>query len=434
MADEDPTARPLPGDRRRQAVASLRGYDYQIWRTIEAWLQLKNGETLFLECAEDFDTVQSDGTATATQVKDSQTPLSLSSSDALDAIANYIDLKSRTPSPVTFAFITRGRIAQERGLETEPGISLWRKAAAGDETAASKVRTYLLGVLDQRSGAKTFLNTRGPLELIRDLFQNMYWLTDEPDSSLVQQSVRSYLIYYGEKLGRPATASAGVMNSLHAYCWEVILRSQPSERRLTRADFLYHFDMATSVRVPLRDTVLNALAGQVIQGSGQVSPLLLEIGPVYWIEGTPPLPDPVLPREATINDVLRGLSEGKPALLAGSAGKGKTTAAKLIASRSARPCLWMQLSGRTNDFTERAMNAAAIEIQAVRSKRLIVVDDLPSEPGVTQPIWTALELLHRATVLTGSSLVLTTRALPRERVDSRLTLDWLECLDRAGLH
>ena len=38
------------------------------------------------------------------------------------------------------------------------------------------------------------------------------------------------------------------------------------------------------------------------------------------------------------------------------------------------------------------MNAAAIEIQAVRAKRLIVVDDLPSEPGVTQPVDSARAL------------------------------------------
>jgi len=46
MGYQDHPARLLYGDSDRQAVASLRGYDYQIWRAVEAWIPLRDGETL----------------------------------------------------------------------------------------------------------------------------------------------------------------------------------------------------------------------------------------------------------------------------------------------------------------------------------------------------------------------------------------------------
>ena len=58
----------LNADPKRQAHNSLRGYLYQIWHSVNAWLDLNEDEILYLEGAEDFDTV-SDDTATAVQVK-----------------------------------------------------------------------------------------------------------------------------------------------------------------------------------------------------------------------------------------------------------------------------------------------------------------------------------------------------------------------------
>ena len=41
------------GDVARQAVAALRGYAFQLYGSVLAWLELKEGEDLFLEVAED---------------------------------------------------------------------------------------------------------------------------------------------------------------------------------------------------------------------------------------------------------------------------------------------------------------------------------------------------------------------------------------------
>ena len=52
--------KPLKADPKRQAHASIKGYRYQIWCSVEAWLELAEDETLYLEGAEDFEIV-SDG-------------------------------------------------------------------------------------------------------------------------------------------------------------------------------------------------------------------------------------------------------------------------------------------------------------------------------------------------------------------------------------
>ena len=48
----------LGSNKKRQAVDVLRGYIYQIWHSVHAWLGLSDEEILFLEGAEDFDIIE----------------------------------------------------------------------------------------------------------------------------------------------------------------------------------------------------------------------------------------------------------------------------------------------------------------------------------------------------------------------------------------
>ena len=80
----------LVGDKRRQATDSIRGYVYQAYQSVLAWMRLGKDEVLFLEGAEDFDVHSADG-VTATQVKDTagSGTLTLRSGDAVAAINNF---------------------------------------------------------------------------------------------------------------------------------------------------------------------------------------------------------------------------------------------------------------------------------------------------------------------------------------------------------
>lgn len=49
-----PSKKTPQGNPSREAIASLRGYVYQIYQSALAWTELKDDEILYLEVAEDF--------------------------------------------------------------------------------------------------------------------------------------------------------------------------------------------------------------------------------------------------------------------------------------------------------------------------------------------------------------------------------------------
>jgi hypothetical protein len=56
-------------DPAREAVAAMRGFSYQMLRSVQVWIELGEDEVLVLEGAEDLDIVKH-GYATVEQVKD----------------------------------------------------------------------------------------------------------------------------------------------------------------------------------------------------------------------------------------------------------------------------------------------------------------------------------------------------------------------------
>lgn len=88
----------LSGDSKRQANDSIRGYHYQMWKSVHAWLDLKEDEILFIEGAEDFDIV-GNAEATTVQVKNTKANITLRSQSVVDAIAHYWKLRKTNPHP-----------------------------------------------------------------------------------------------------------------------------------------------------------------------------------------------------------------------------------------------------------------------------------------------------------------------------------------------
>jgi hypothetical protein len=84
--------------------------------------------------------------ATAVEVKNSLTRISLASHDARDAILHFWQLQRSTGGSARFQFLTRGGIATEQGsiLNRRPGIELWREAAAGSHASCELLRAFLL--------------------------------------------------------------------------------------------------------------------------------------------------------------------------------------------------------------------------------------------------------------------------------------------------
>jgi len=187
-------SRSLVGEPARQAIDSILGYDYQIVRTVEAWLQLGADEKIYIERAADYAVIGPRG-AVATQVKNSPSTITLNSGDVRDTVRNYWTLRERNVGRkhISLRFLTRGRIGKEQNsqLGSEKGIELWRKAAAGDDTVARLVAGHLI----EQGGSGSFLSFLRNCDGVRlreELFSQIEWVTEEPSIEAARIAVSRY--------------------------------------------------------------------------------------------------------------------------------------------------------------------------------------------------------------------------------------------------
>lgn len=120
----------------RDAWPAIRGYVYQVDRTILSWLKLTPGEALELECGEDIDKLAPsvypggpDLQRTLEQVKCLDRSITLRSQSTREALCSYADHTRANPLlPLRFRFLTNANPGEEnpsRPLLYVPGIGLW---------------------------------------------------------------------------------------------------------------------------------------------------------------------------------------------------------------------------------------------------------------------------------------------------------------------
>jgi hypothetical protein len=106
------------GDPATRAVASLRGYAYQLYVSGLAWLNVRADQYLYLEVAKDYAIVAADALR-AIEVKDTPfASITINSEDVRDTLDHFVDLVERNPKRrVDLRFLCTGscRRAQERG-------------------------------------------------------------------------------------------------------------------------------------------------------------------------------------------------------------------------------------------------------------------------------------------------------------------------------
>ena len=258
------TIQPLKADPKRQANDSLRGYLYQIWHSVDAWLDLGEDEVLYLEGAEDFDRI-SDDTATVVQVKDTKRPITLRSPEVNDAINNYWDLRTKNPSlkvkfrfltrsnywdlrtknpslKVKFRFLTRSQIGAEQGApfgENQQGLRLWGRCS-GDEATITKISEFLQNEGKISEEVADFLKKAEPQQIYEQLIEPIAWETESKPASFVEKSISDKLALHGHGYGIFPSEANKVVDSLLKEVWSVA--TQEENRVLTRVRFLEIFE------------------------------------------------------------------------------------------------------------------------------------------------------------------------------------------------
>lgn len=368
----DPGNQRIVGDAAREAVASLRGYAYQVYASALAWLDLPPGSEMHLEVAEDF-AVAAAGSLDAVQVKDVQGTISLASKQARDAISAFVRLAKDNPArAVRLTLMTTASVTTERNLEHRtgeiPGIERWRAAAQGGDLG--NLREVLLH-LDLHPDALAFIRERDDERLRRELLRRIEWRCGEGDiGDLAARFENRVAEVCLEDYGVPWAESPRFAAMLLLHVLRVCSRS--GSRVCTHQALQNLLSSSTQVSTPRRvhDAMMAALAGAL--GASAVS---LGATGEWEAEAEIPLPDDLIPRAALVERVgsaLRAVSFG---LLHAGSGMGKTALARLAARAVGGH--WSVLDLRYRSQEEAGEQLLRYARRPADGRHGLIADDVP---------------------------------------------------------
>ena len=394
----------LKADPKRQAHNQLGGYYYQILHSVDAWLDLADNEVLYLEGAEDFDTL-SDDVATAVQVKDTKHNITLRSQEVTDAINNYWELRNNDPHSdrrVKFRLLTRSKIGTERGNPLGAGkhaLEVWGRCS-GDDQSIKKLSEFLLAEGKISKEVKEFLKKSEPQEIYEQLNEPITWETGSKSASFVEQSINHKLVLHGNQLGFLPSESKKVVGPLINEAWKVA--TQKENRMLTKVHFLEIFEEQTTQSVStshLRHLLMQATNTSDVGFQSHSSTL----------NGIPPLYPDVTPRTELLADIQANLQTENIAIIHGGAGRGKTTLAKQTANEIYGSWFWLDFTTCNSSQAAQLLQQLAIEIRDRSSPVNIVLDDINLHPQQLREYEEILGVVVYRVLERGAKLLITSQ-------------------------
>ncbi|MDB6067477.1 MAG: hypothetical protein JWR26_3685 [Pedosphaera sp.] len=321
----DPKPTPLTGDPARQADALHKGLVYQIWRSVEAWINLADNELLFLEGAEDYDVV-SNTSGTAVQVKATVGNITLRSEAIISALNTFWLIKNNHPDKqISLHFITTSLITTEQGNPfggDTKGLEVWKECAETKDTLlVEKLRLFLTtdlivsAQLDKQGAGDAatpklsllkYLKTTSTAVVLDELITHITWKTGSEDSDVVKESVAICLRAFGERQRLRPNECDPAKDHLFRIVAETASKKQG--RVLSRDQFRLEFEEATSKRYSASELAsLTAGAGLLQQAVSDsfVSGGDLVIAAAALVQmGVPSLPPDFVKRASLVNAVL----------------------------------------------------------------------------------------------------------------------------------
>jgi hypothetical protein len=371
----------LAGDKRRQATDSIRGYVYQAYQSVLAWMRLGQDEVLFLEGAEDFD-VHSADSVTATQVKDTagSGTVTLRSGDAVAAINNFWRHQQSNPDKtVSLRFLTTALPGREKRSEfggIATGIEYWSAAKRDEALSLEPLRSLLLSLTLEPSLAD-FLRRSADRAIRKDLVCRIDWDTGSKPIDGLVAAIKDELVCFGASQGIDSYHSEKVRDTLLRRIADLL--SSGGERRLSKADFVREFDQATMEWMSRQEAAM--LRGTMTQ----ITPLF-QIAPNSMIAGLNTAPkvlgaplrliEGAASRTDLVNNLTGVLRRHGVLFLRGSTGLGKTSLGQLLIDKIGGEWVWAGFRGRDSRQIADHLRRAAFEIKVHELPLRVVLDDL----------------------------------------------------------
>jgi hypothetical protein len=389
------------GDPSAQAIASLRGYAYQLYASGLAWLDLRPGQELYLEVAQDY-AVATREALRAVQVKDTKAKVTINSEDIRDALDGFVDIVARNPGrEVHLRFLSTCAIGQEQKREHrangEPTLVYWRRAAAGADIRLLRDVLTKVALSDR---VRNFIDARDDVALRDEFLRRIQWDCGQPPIEAVQRELENGLLRYHverfQAAARRDQLAAAVVQRVLA---TIIQGGQP---RLTDGDLLALVTDTSSVLMP-RVAFESALQsfGAALGGAQGQAPLE-SVSPARLLEPERELPLPPLlaERDDVARDLLQRTRQNGVVFVTGGTGCGKTTVARLTTRAESSP--WCVLDLRENS-AEQIAQRLDYSLGALGASRYrgIILDDLNEieDPVARRALARFLSALRRRDML-----------------------------------
>ena len=417
---------PLKANTKRQAYASLRGYRYQIWCSVEAWLDLTEDETLYLEGAEDFEIV-SDDTVTVVQVKDTRHNITLNSQEVIKAINNYWELwtselqTNNSIRRIKFRFLTRSKIGKEQGNpfgKDQPGLRLWMRCS-GDEETVKKISEFLQNQEKISDEVKNFLKQAESQQIYEQLIEPITWETNSEDASSIERSINDKVLLVGKQyfIPIPPHDTKEVVDSLLTKALTVA--TQKGNRELTQMHFLKIFYEKAMQNVlnwypqHLRVVAERAAAldnANIAFMGGKSDVPIQSLSPIQT--AIPPLYPNAFRRTDLLTSIHAKLQSDGIVIIHGGVDKGKTTLAKLTANDIDADWFWLKFTNKDASQVVQDLQQLDIAISNRSSQVNVVFDDLNLQPQELQGYEEDLSVVVYRVLERGAKLLITSQHKP----------------------
>lgn len=355
----------------------FRGCEYQIWQTVNAWFDLRAGEVLFVEGAEDFDVVGPER-AEVVQVKAGEELISLGRADARDALNNFWTLRSNSPhQQIRFRFLTRAQFGIERGHPFGHGVAgldLWMKPSLSDSEVLL-LKEFLTRQDGLNQPLRDWIVASTAADFRAGLLDRVSWEKGSETVEVVERVVQTKLAGFAEDRGSPlpATTTKRIATMLFDEVWKVLRKASPRALDRLRLEELWEEGTRVSVTQSGLDALLQSAAD--LRKGRRILPT------EEFARGAPPAPALIAPRVSLVAQSRSLLSAAGFLNLHGSALAGKTTLSKLLISVDAAEWIWWSSARRqASEVAEsllelRRFVVASAEISAV------VIDDVDLAPA-----------------------------------------------------
>jgi len=382
-------ASPMHGNPARQAHDAIRGYVYQLWYTVEHWIELEPTEHLYVEAAEDLD-VSRPSELHPKQIKntESSTGISLNQKHAIRSLNAFWRIQQKNPhTRIYYSFVTSAEPVHEKGFPlADKGIHVWNSCQSvrpqEQPDQINAIASFLTNHPEIAPDLRSFLQNSSVDDIHRTLIAPFHWTTSEVHFPELKRRIQEKVHAKGQHHALTVKTSTELTDSLFS---EVARRaSDKNSLPLTYLDFHQFLESVATVEVPRHtlskfEELTRYLTSPFLQSATSECVPKLDDRIDFSV---PPAPSAAFFYRAQLHQQLADALKNGILFASAGSGYGKTTEIRhLIENR--KNVFWMQLRNSHSYETDTIIRQILSHLSVADRTPIVVLDDLETEQGLS---------------------------------------------------